>query len=63
MESGLIAFGQDGQPVRELRPGGVFFGAAGETVRRSDSLCGSEPAAFIAFCLIRGGQPLIQPIS
>jgi quercetin dioxygenase-like cupin family protein len=62
VESGLIAFQPDGQPVRELRPGDVFFEPAGETIRRFDNLSDSEPAAFIAFYLLNGDQPLIQLI-
>ena len=62
VESGLIAFARDGQPSCELRPGDVFFEPAGETIRRFDNLSGSEPATFIAFYLLTGDQPLIQPI-
>jgi hypothetical protein len=35
---------------------------AGEAVRRFDNLSGREPAAFIAFYLLNGYQPPIQPI-
>jgi quercetin dioxygenase-like cupin family protein len=62
VERGLIAFEQDGEPVRELRPGDVFFEPAGETIHRFDNLSNSEPATFIAFYLLNGDQPLIQPI-
>ena len=62
VESGLIAFERAGQPVRELGPGDVFFEPAGETVHRFDNLSDSEPATFIAFYLLAGDQPLIQPI-
>jgi quercetin dioxygenase-like cupin family protein len=62
VESGLIAFERDGQPVRELRPGDVFFEPAGEAIRRFDNLSDREPATFIAFYLLNGDQPLIQPI-
>jgi quercetin dioxygenase-like cupin family protein len=62
VERGLIAFERDGQPVRELRPGDVFFEPAGETIRCFDNLSDSQPAAFIAFYLLSGDQPLIQPI-
>jgi quercetin dioxygenase-like cupin family protein len=62
VESGLIAFERDGQPTRELRAGDVFFEPAGETIYRFDNLSDSEPAAFIAFYLLTGDQPLIQPI-
>lgn len=62
VERGRIAFERDGQPVRELRPGDVFFEPAGETIRRFDNLSGSEPVTFIAFYLLSGDQPLIQPI-
>jgi quercetin dioxygenase-like cupin family protein len=61
VERGRIAFEQDGRPVRELGPGDVFFEPAGETIRRFDNLSGSEPATFIAFYLLSGDQPLIQP--
>jgi hypothetical protein len=40
----------------------VFFEPAGETIRRFDNLSDSEPAAFIAFYLLNGDQPLIQLI-
>jgi quercetin dioxygenase-like cupin family protein len=63
VESGLIAFERDGQPARELRPGDVFFEPAGETIHRFDNLSDTEPATFIAFYLLTGDQPLIQPIS
>lgn len=62
VERGLIAFERDGQPVRELRPGDVFFEPAGETIHRFDNLSDGEPATFIAFYLLNGDQPLIQPI-
>jgi quercetin dioxygenase-like cupin family protein len=62
VESGLIAYERDGQPVRELRPGDVFFEPAGETIRRFDNLSATQPATFIAFYLLSGDQPLILPI-
>jgi quercetin dioxygenase-like cupin family protein len=62
IESGLIAFERDGQPVRELRPGEVFFEPAGETIHRFDNLSDREPAVFIAFYLLTGDQALIVPI-
>jgi quercetin dioxygenase-like cupin family protein len=62
VEAGLIAFERDGQPVRELRPGDVFFEPAGETIHRFDNLSASEPATFIACYLLSGDQPLIQPV-
>ena len=62
MESGLIAFERNGQRVRELRPGDVFFEPAGEAICRFDNLSDREPATFIAFYLLNGDQPLIQPI-
>ncbi|HUC21207.1 MAG TPA: cupin domain-containing protein [Streptosporangiaceae bacterium] len=62
VENGLIAFERDGEPVLELRPGEVFFEPAGETINRFDNLSDSEPAVFIAFYLLTGDQPLIQPI-
>lgn len=62
VENGLIAFERDGQPVRELGPGDVFFEPPGETICRFDNLSASEPATFIAFYLLSGDQPLIQPI-
>jgi quercetin dioxygenase-like cupin family protein len=60
VERGLIAYERDGQPVRELRPGDVFFEPAGETIHRFDNLSAAEPAAFVAFYLVDGDQPLIQ---
>jgi quercetin dioxygenase-like cupin family protein len=63
VESGLIAFERDGHPVLELRPGDVFFEPAGETIHRFDNVCDSQPAAFVAFYLLRGDQPLITPIT
>jgi quercetin dioxygenase-like cupin family protein len=60
VERGRIAFERDGQPVRELRPGEVFFEPAGEIIRRFDNLSGSEAAIFVAFYLRSGDQPLIQ---
>ena len=60
--SGLIAFKRNGQPARELRPGDVFFEPAGEAIDRFDNLSGTQPATFIAFYLLTGDQPLIQPI-
>ena len=48
--------------MRELRPGDVFFEPAGETIRRFDNPSGSEPATFVAFYLLSGDKPLIQPI-
>jgi quercetin dioxygenase-like cupin family protein len=62
VERGLIAFEQDGRPVRELRPGDVFFEPAGETIHRFDNRSDIEPAIFIAFYLLSGDQPLIQPL-
>jgi quercetin dioxygenase-like cupin family protein len=62
VERGRIAFVRDGQPVRELRRGDVFFEPADQTIRRFDNLSGSEPATFIAFYLLSGDQPLIRPI-
>jgi quercetin dioxygenase-like cupin family protein len=62
VESGLIAFEPDGQPMRELRAGDVFFEPAGATIHRFDNLSDREPAIFIAFYLLAGDQPLIQPI-
>jgi quercetin dioxygenase-like cupin family protein len=62
VEHGLIAFERDGQPLRELRPGDVFFEPAGETIHRFDNLSDTEPATFIAFYLLNDDQPLIQPI-
>jgi len=62
VESGLIAFEPDGQPARELRPGDVFVEPAGETIHRFDNLSDTQPATFIAFYLLTGDQPLIQPI-
>jgi quercetin dioxygenase-like cupin family protein len=62
VERGLIAFERDGQPVRELRPGDVFFEPAGETIHRFDNRSDREPAIFIAFYLLTGDQPLIQPL-
>ena len=62
VENGLIAFERDGQSVLELRPGDVFFEPAEETINRFDNLSDSEPAVFVAFYLLTGDQPLIQPI-
>jgi quercetin dioxygenase-like cupin family protein len=62
VENGLIAFERDGQPARELRAGDVFFEPAEETIYRFDNLSDSEPAAFVAFYLLTGDQPLIRPI-
>ena len=62
VESGLIEFEPDGQPARQLRAGDVFFEPAGETIQRFDNLSDREPAAFVAFYLLNGDQPLIQPI-
>jgi quercetin dioxygenase-like cupin family protein len=60
VERGRIAFEQEGQPVRELRPGDVFFEPAGEVIRRFDNLSGTEAATFVAFYLLSGDQPLIE---
>jgi quercetin dioxygenase-like cupin family protein len=62
VERGLIAFEPAGQPVRELRQGDVFFEPAGETIYRFDNLSDTEPAVFVAFYLVDGDQPLIQPL-
>ena len=62
VESGLIAFERDGHPARELRPGDVFFEPAGAAIHRFDNASASQPATFIAFYLLTGDQPLIQPI-
>jgi len=40
----------------------MFFEPAGETIHSFDNLSDSEPAVFIAFYLLTGDQPLIQPI-
>jgi hypothetical protein len=39
----------------------VFVEPAGEIIRRFDKLSGSEAATFVAFHLLSGDQPLIQP--
>jgi quercetin dioxygenase-like cupin family protein len=62
VEGGRIAFEQDGQPVLELGPGDAFFEPAGAIIRRFDNLSGREPATFVAFYLLSGDQPLIEPI-
>jgi quercetin dioxygenase-like cupin family protein len=62
VENGLIAYELDGHPIRELRPGDVFFEPAGEIVRRFDNLSADAPATFIAFYLLTTGQPLIEPL-
>jgi quercetin dioxygenase-like cupin family protein len=62
VERGRIAFERDGQLMRELRPGDVFFEPAGEIIRRFDNLSGTEAAAFVAFYLPSGDQPLIRLI-
>jgi quercetin dioxygenase-like cupin family protein len=62
VESGLIAFERDGHPKRELHSGDVFFEPAGEIIHGFDNLSDSEPAVFVAFYLLTGDQPLIQPI-
>jgi len=62
VESGVIAFERDGEPVREVRPGDVFFESAGQTIRRFDNPSDCESATFIAFYLLNGDQPLIQPL-
>jgi quercetin dioxygenase-like cupin family protein len=58
VESGLTAFERAGHPVRELRPGDVFFEPAGETGTRFANLPDAESAVFIAFYLLSGDQPL-----
>lgn len=40
---GRIAFEPDDQPVRELRPGDMFFGPGGEVIRRFDNLPALSP--------------------
>jgi quercetin dioxygenase-like cupin family protein len=62
VESGRIAYELDGQPVRELRAGDVFFEPSEETVHRFDNLSDEEPAAFVAFYLLASGQALIEPV-
>ncbi len=62
VESGRIAFEQDGEPLRELAPGDVFFEPAGDIIRRFDNLSGTESATFVAFYLLSGDEPLIEPI-
>ena len=63
MASGLSTSERDGQPPRELRrPGDSSFEPAGETIHRFDNLSDTQPATFIAFYLLTGDQPLIQPI-
>jgi quercetin dioxygenase-like cupin family protein len=62
VESGLIAFERNGQRVRELRPGDVFFEPAGGAIRRFDNLSDLESVTFIAFYLLNGDQSLIQPV-
>ena len=62
VESGRIAFERDGHRVRELHPGDVFFEPAGEIIHSFDNLSDSESAVFVAFYLLTGDQPLIQPI-
>lgn len=63
VEHGRIAYQRDGEPARELGAGDVFFEPAGEIIRRFDNLSADEPAAFIAFYLLRGDQSLIQPLA
>jgi quercetin dioxygenase-like cupin family protein len=62
VESGLIAYEQEGEPVRRLGSGDVFFEPAGVTILRFDNVSDSRPAIFVAFYLLSGEQPLIQPI-
>lgn len=60
---GRIAYQRDGEPTRELGPGDVFFEPAGHIIRRFDNLSAADPAVFIAFYLLSGDQPLIQPFA
>ena len=62
VERGRIVFERDGQPVRELGAGDVFFEPAGEIIRRFDNLSGTQAAVFVAFYLLSGDQPLIAPV-
>jgi quercetin dioxygenase-like cupin family protein len=62
VESGLIVFERAGEPARRLGPGDVFFEPAGVTILRFDNVSDSRPAVFVAFYLLSGEQPLIQPI-
>ena len=59
---GEIAFQLEGGPAAVLRRGSVFFEPPGVLVRRFDNLSASEPAAFIAFYLLTGDQPLIAVV-
>jgi quercetin dioxygenase-like cupin family protein len=62
VESGRVAFQPDGHPARELGPGDVFFEPGGAVIHRFDNLSDRDPAAFVAFYLLRGDQELIEPI-
>lgn len=62
VERGAIVYERDGHPASELGPGDVFFEPAGAAIRRFDNLSAREPATFVAFYLVSGDQPLIEPI-
>jgi quercetin dioxygenase-like cupin family protein len=59
---GEIAFQLDGQPGQELEAGNTFFEPPGATVLRFDNLSATQPATFIAYYLLTGDQPKIQPL-
>ncbi len=59
---GEIAFQLEEGPAEVLRRGSVFLEPPGVPVHRFDNLSASEPAAFIAFYLLTGDQPLIAAV-
>jgi quercetin dioxygenase-like cupin family protein len=57
---GEIAFEEDGQPVKRLKAGSVFFEPPGAMILRFDNLSTKAPAVFVAFYPLLGDQPLIS---
>jgi len=59
VEDGEIAFAIEGQPMRMLRRGDVFYEPPGATIARFDN-ASDTAATFVAFYPLTGGQPLIS---
>jgi quercetin dioxygenase-like cupin family protein len=50
----------EGEVPRELPAGSAFHEPAGKRILRFDNASNEQPMTFVAFYLLRAGQPLIE---